>query len=161
MGTLIKKVRSDSAYLGSKTIKYEIYFSGFPKKACQGCHISEGARRIIFLLMSFNALGSLSMETKVKWLGIAIQELLHSRHFVPYFSYKRDYFIISLKTIHPTTSGNVWVASSISYISMLDIVLLDSLVEPWEILSISSENLQHLKCSQPCGRFTGTDELYR
>ena len=28
--------------------KFEIYNSGFPKKACQGCHISEGAGRIIF-----------------------------------------------------------------------------------------------------------------
>ena len=41
MGTLIKKVTSDSAYLCSKTPKSEIYNSGFPKKVCQGCHISE------------------------------------------------------------------------------------------------------------------------
>ena len=40
MGTLIKKVTSDSAYLWPKTLKSKKINSGFPKKACQGCHIS-------------------------------------------------------------------------------------------------------------------------
>ena len=44
MGTLIKKLTPDSAYLWLKTLKNEIYFSGLPEKACQGCHISEGPR---------------------------------------------------------------------------------------------------------------------
>ena len=39
-----QKVTLYSAYLWLKTIENEIYFSGFPKKACQGCHISKGAR---------------------------------------------------------------------------------------------------------------------
>ena len=59
-----------------------MYVSGFPKKACQGCHISEGAGRIIFQLVSFYALGSKSMETKVKCFGNPIRELFPSRHFV-------------------------------------------------------------------------------
>ena len=52
MGTLIKKITSDSSYLWLKTMKSEIYISGFPKKACQGCHISEGAIRIFKKLMN-------------------------------------------------------------------------------------------------------------
>ena len=40
MGTLIKKVTPYSAYLWPKTLKSEIYNSGFLKKACQGCDIS-------------------------------------------------------------------------------------------------------------------------
>ena len=44
MGTLIKKIKSDSSYLWLKTMESEIYISGFPKKACQGCHISELAQ---------------------------------------------------------------------------------------------------------------------
>ena len=59
-----------------------MYVSGFPKKACQGCHISEGAGRIIFQLVSFYALGSKSMETKVKCFVNTIRELFPSRHFV-------------------------------------------------------------------------------
>ena len=41
MGTLIKEVTPDSFYFRSKNIKSEINFSGFPKNACQGFHISE------------------------------------------------------------------------------------------------------------------------
>ena len=48
----------------------------------QGCHISEGARTIIFKLASFDALGSKSMETKVKCAGITIQELFSARPLV-------------------------------------------------------------------------------
>ena len=48
IGTLNKKVTSYSSYLQFKILKTTIYISGFPKKACQGCHISEGAGRIIF-----------------------------------------------------------------------------------------------------------------
>ena len=59
-----------------------MYVSGFPKKACQGCHISEGAGRIIFQLVSFYALGSKSMKTKVKCFRITLRELFPSRHFV-------------------------------------------------------------------------------
>ena len=62
--------------------KYTILVSGFQKKACQGCHISEGAGRIIFQLVSFYALGSKSMETKVKCLGNTIRELFPSRLYV-------------------------------------------------------------------------------
>ena len=51
-GTLIKKIISDSPYLWLKTMKSEICFSGFPKKACQGCHISQGASTI-FLKIFF------------------------------------------------------------------------------------------------------------
>ena len=36
MGTLIKKLTSHSAYLGSKTIKSEIYFFRVPKKGMSG-----------------------------------------------------------------------------------------------------------------------------
>ena len=36
MGTLIKEVTSDSSYLGLKTLKSVICFSGFPKKAYKG-----------------------------------------------------------------------------------------------------------------------------
>ena len=43
IGTLIKKVIEDSSYLWFKTYNYEMYNSGFPKEACQVCHISEGA----------------------------------------------------------------------------------------------------------------------
>ena len=39
IGTLIKKIIPDSEYLCLKTLKSEFLFSGFPKKACQGCHI--------------------------------------------------------------------------------------------------------------------------
>ena len=52
MGTLIEEVAPDSSYLWLKTSKNEIYFSGFPKKACQGSLISEGTNenliKIIF-----------------------------------------------------------------------------------------------------------------
>ena len=40
MGTLIKKVTSHFAYLWPKTLKSKNFNSGFPKTACQGCHIS-------------------------------------------------------------------------------------------------------------------------
>ena len=36
---------SDSAYLWSKPLKSEFYFSGLPEKACQGCHISKWVPR--------------------------------------------------------------------------------------------------------------------
>ena len=61
---------------------FQIYSSGFPKKACRGCHISEGARRIIFILVAFNALGSKSMETNVKSVANQTQGFFLSRHFV-------------------------------------------------------------------------------
>ena len=51
MGTLIRKVISDSSYLCLKTLKSIICFSGFPRKACQGCHISEGARTILIKII--------------------------------------------------------------------------------------------------------------
>ena len=41
MGTLIKKLTSDPSYLWLKIMESDIYNSGFPKKACQGCHISK------------------------------------------------------------------------------------------------------------------------
>ena len=44
MGTLINKGTSDSSYLWLKTLKSVFCFKGFPKKACQGCHISELAQ---------------------------------------------------------------------------------------------------------------------
>jgi len=53
MGTLIKKVTPDSAYLWLKTMEYEFYFSGFPEKACQGCHISEGPQQNFMICTSF------------------------------------------------------------------------------------------------------------
>ena len=41
MGTLVKKIISSSSYLSLKT-KYSAFcFSGFPKRACQGYHISK------------------------------------------------------------------------------------------------------------------------
>ena len=43
---------------------------------------SEGARGIILNLVSFNALGSKYMETKVRSVANSFQELFHSRHFV-------------------------------------------------------------------------------
>ena len=43
MGTLIKIITSDSSYLRLINLKSRICFSRFPKFACQGCHISEGA----------------------------------------------------------------------------------------------------------------------
>ena len=49
---------------------------------CQGCHISEGAGRIIFFLISFDSLGSLSMETEVKYHGNQNREFFQSRLFV-------------------------------------------------------------------------------
>ena len=39
IGALIKKITSDSSFLWLKTLKSTICSSGFPKKACQGCHI--------------------------------------------------------------------------------------------------------------------------
>ena len=45
--TLIKKITSDPSYLGLKTLKSIICCSGFPKKLCQGCRISEGAGTIL------------------------------------------------------------------------------------------------------------------
>ena len=39
IGTLIKNVIPYSRYLSPKTLKSAFWFSGFPKKACQGCHI--------------------------------------------------------------------------------------------------------------------------
>ena len=57
IGTLNKKITSYSSYSQLKTLKATIFISGFPKKACQGCHISKRARGIIFQLVSFNALG--------------------------------------------------------------------------------------------------------
>ena len=44
MWTLKIKVMPDSWSVCLKTPNSEICFSGFPKNACQGCHISEGAR---------------------------------------------------------------------------------------------------------------------
>ena len=44
MGTLIKKVTPDYANLWFKTLKTEMYFSGLPEKARQGCQISELAQ---------------------------------------------------------------------------------------------------------------------
>ena len=49
--TLIKKGTSDSSYLWLKTLKSEICFSGFPKKACQGSLISEGANEILIKIL--------------------------------------------------------------------------------------------------------------
>ena len=48
IGTLINKGTSDSSYLWLKTFKSVFCFSGFPKKACQGCHIfwSPGSRAV-------------------------------------------------------------------------------------------------------------------
>ena len=51
MGTLTKKVTADSSYLWLKTLKSIICFSGFPKKACQGCHISEGTGTILIKII--------------------------------------------------------------------------------------------------------------
>ena len=53
MVTLIKKIIPDLWYLWLKTLKTEIEFSGFPKKACQGCHISEGHNRNFMICTSF------------------------------------------------------------------------------------------------------------
>ena len=44
MVILIKEITPDSSYSWSKTLESEFYFSGFPEKACQGCHISELAQ---------------------------------------------------------------------------------------------------------------------
>ena len=44
---------SDSSYLLLKTLKPLIHFSGFPKKACQDCHISEGAGTILIKIIFF------------------------------------------------------------------------------------------------------------
>ena len=44
--------------------------------------MSEGARGIIFSLVSFKALGSKCMETTVKSVANSFQELFHSRHYV-------------------------------------------------------------------------------
>ena len=82
IGTLNKKITSYSLYSQLKTLKAKIFISGFPKKACQGCHISKRARGIIFQLVSFNALGSKSMKTKAKCFANTIRELFCSRHFV-------------------------------------------------------------------------------
>ena len=42
--TLKIKVMPDSLWVWPETSDSEISFSGFPKNACQGCHIPEGAR---------------------------------------------------------------------------------------------------------------------
>ena len=82
MATLNKKGTSLSKYIWLKLLFSEIYISGVPKKACQGCHISEGARGIILNLVSFNALGSKSNKTWVKSVANSFQELFQSRYFV-------------------------------------------------------------------------------
>ena len=46
-----QKVMSDSSYLWLKTLKSVICFSAFPNKACQGRHISEGARTILIKII--------------------------------------------------------------------------------------------------------------
>ena len=73
---------SNCAYIFLNVPKLQIYSSGFPKKVSQGCHISEGARRIIFIFMALNALGSKSMETNVKSVANQTQGFFLSRHFV-------------------------------------------------------------------------------
>ena len=42
-----QKIIPDSSYFWLKTLKSIICYSGFPKKVCQGCHISEGDREIL------------------------------------------------------------------------------------------------------------------
>ena len=58
-------------------IKNNFYCTLYTRKC-----ISEGAGRIIFQLVSFNALGSKSMKTKVNCFGNQIRGLFPSRHFV-------------------------------------------------------------------------------
>ena len=45
IGTLNKKITSYSSYSQLKTLKATIFITGFPKKARQGCHISEGTQQ--------------------------------------------------------------------------------------------------------------------
>ena len=65
-----------------KTHESEFLFSGLPNFGYQGCHISEGAGRIIFQLMSFNAIGSKNMVELSRCFGNPMRELFQSRHFV-------------------------------------------------------------------------------
>ena len=69
MGTLIKKVTSDSAYLWPKTLKSKNFNSGFPKKACQGCHISERCGRISKKIMVGKSVSKLSKTDVVRSHG--------------------------------------------------------------------------------------------
>ena len=69
MGILIKKVTPESAYLWPKTIKFEIYNSGLSKKACQGCHISEGPGRISKKIMVVKSVLHQSNTNVVRSLG--------------------------------------------------------------------------------------------
>ena len=52
MGTLIKKVTWYSSYLWFEMLKSEICFSGFPKKACQGCHIFWNPGQLFLVFMA-------------------------------------------------------------------------------------------------------------
>ena len=65
-----------------KTHESEFYFSGLPNFGYQGCHISEGAGRIIFQLILFNAVEPKNMVELFKCFGNPMRELLQSRHFV-------------------------------------------------------------------------------
>ena len=69
MGTLIKKVTPDSAYLWPKTLKSKFQNSGFPKKACQGCHISERCGRISKKIMVGKSVSKLSKTDVVRSHG--------------------------------------------------------------------------------------------
>ena len=63
-----------------------IFHSTLYTKKCN----SEGASGIIFNLVSFNALGSQSNETKVKSVANTFQELFQSGHFVQAFDIYRN-----------------------------------------------------------------------
>ena len=69
MGTLIKKLTPYSAYLWPKTLKFEIQNSGFPKNACQGCHISESWGRISKKIMVGKSVLKLSKTDVVRSHG--------------------------------------------------------------------------------------------
>ena len=64
-----EKVTSDSAYLWPKTPESEIYNSGFPKMACQGCHISERCGRISKKIMVGKSESKLSKTDVVRSHG--------------------------------------------------------------------------------------------
>ena len=53
MATLKTKKASDSVSVLSKMQEYEICFSGFPKKGCQGSHISKLAPKNLARYTSF------------------------------------------------------------------------------------------------------------
>ena len=69
MGTLIKQLIPYSAYLWPKTLKSEIYNSGFPKNACQGCHISERCGRNSKKIMVGKSVSKLSKTDVVRSYG--------------------------------------------------------------------------------------------